>query len=82
LTKNIDELSKFTSVTKNVDLAGRLVYNEKNEETFNFGKHKGKLVKEVFSKEPSYFDWMMKGDFPAETKNVLTALRLKDFGSK
>jgi len=82
LPKNIDELSKFTSVTKNVDLAGRLVYNDKNEETFNFGKHKGKLVKEVFSKEPSYFDWMMKGDFPAETKNVLTALKLRDFGSK
>ena len=48
-------------------------------EVFNFGKHKGKTVSEVFTKEPSYYDWMMNGDFPAETKQVLTALRLRNF---
>ena len=49
-------------------LAGRIVFNEKGEEVFNFGKYKGKLVKEVFKTEPSYYDWMMKGDFATNTK--------------
>jgi DNA polymerase-3 subunit epsilon len=69
-------------MNKNVDLAGRIVFNEKNEEVFNFGKHKGRTVSDVFGKEPSYYDWMMQGDFPAETKQVLTALRLRGFNSK
>lgn len=62
---------------KMVDLAGRIVYNEKGEETFNFGKHRGKLVSEILQKEPSFYDWMMKGDFPLDTKRKLTKIRLK-----
>ena len=69
-------LSTLTARTRNVDLAGRIVYNEKNIEVFNFGKHKDKSVKEVFEKEPSYYNWMMQGDFPLYTKKVLTQIRL------
>jgi DNA polymerase III subunit epsilon len=69
-------LSTLTARTRNVDLAGRIVYNEKNVEVFNFGKHKDKSVKEVFEKEPSYYNWMMQGDFPLYTKKVLTQIRL------
>lgn len=69
-------LSKLTARTKNVDLAGRIVYNEHNIEVFNFGKHKDKSVKEVFEKEPSYYNWMMQGDFPLYTKKILTQIRL------
>lgn len=61
-----------------VDLAGRMVYNDKGEETFNFGKHRGKLVSEVLQKEPSFYDWMMKGDFPLDTKRRLTKIRLRN----
>jgi DNA polymerase-3 subunit epsilon len=43
-------LSTLTARTKNADLAGRIVFNEKGEEVFNFGKHKDKTVKEVFKK--------------------------------
>jgi len=82
LAKDVDGLSAFSAMNKNVDLAGRIVFNDKNEEVFNFGKHKGRTVSDVFSKEPSYYDWMMQGDFPAETKQVLTALRLRGFNSK
>jgi DNA polymerase-3 subunit epsilon len=78
LAKDVDGLHNFSSVNKNVDLAGRIVYNEKKEEVFNFGKHKGKTVREIFQREPSYYDWMMGGDFPLETKQVLTALRLRE----
>lgn len=79
LKNDIDFLSEFSSVTKNVDLAGRIVFNDKNEEVFNFGKYKGRPVAEVFKSDTSYYDWMMKGDFATNTKNVITALRLKMF---
>jgi DNA polymerase III subunit epsilon len=82
LQNNIDHLHEFSSKSNNVDLAGRIVYNEKGQEVFNFGKHKDKPVTDVFRIEPSYFDWMMKGDFPLYTKKVLTAIRLRDFNSK
>ncbi|CAN5545910.1 3'-5' exonuclease [soil metagenome] len=82
LPKDVDGLQQFTSMNQNVDLAGRIVFNEEKKEVFNFGKHKGKTVADVFGKEPSYYDWMMQGDFPAETKQVLTALRLRNFNSK
>jgi DNA polymerase-3 subunit epsilon len=82
LAKDVEGLHQFTAMTQNVDLAGRIIYNDKKEEVFNFGKHKGRLVSDIFSKEPSYFDWMMQGDFPAETKQVLTALRLRTFNNK
>ena len=50
-----------------VDLAGRMILNDEGKEVFNFGKHKGKLVTEVLQRTIVY-DWMMKGDFPLDTK--------------
>lgn len=60
-----------------VDLAARLVKNSKGEVVFNFGKHKGKSVREIFQKEPGYYDWMMKGDFALDTKRRLTQIKLE-----
>lgn len=82
LSNDIDFLAQFSSVNKNVDLAGRIVMNDAGEEVFNFGKYKGKSVRDVFKSEPSYYDWMMKGDFATNTKNVITQIRLKDFNGK
>lgn len=79
LKNDIDFLAEFSNVNKNVDLAGRIVYNEKGEEVFNFGKHKGKVVTAIFDLDKSYYDWMMKGDFSTNTKNVITQIRLKNF---
>lgn len=62
-----------------VDLAGRFVFNDKGIEVFNFGKHKGKAVTEVLNSERGYYDWMMKGDFPLDTKRRLTQIKLKNF---
>jgi len=79
LVNDINALSKeFSSFNNNVDFAGRIVLNEKGVEVFNFGKHKGKAVVEVFEKEPSYYAWMMKGDFPLNTKQVITKIRLRE----
>ncbi len=82
LKQDVDFLHEFTRMNDNVDLGGRIVFNDKKQEVFNFGKHKGKTVVEVLAKEPSYYDWMMNGDFPAETKKVLTGLRLRGLNSK
>jgi DNA polymerase III subunit epsilon len=76
VVNDVSKLSDFTAKSKNVDLAGRIVYNEKGQEVFSFGKHKDKPVTEVFTKEPSYYSWMMNGDFPLYTKKVITKIRL------
>lgn len=56
-----------------IDLAGRLAKNEKGEAVYNFGKHKGKTIKEVSKIEPGYFGWMTSDqtDFPRYTKECL-----------
>jgi DNA polymerase III subunit epsilon len=77
VVNDIQALNDLTARTKNADLAGRIVYNEKGEEVFSFGKHKDKSVIEVFTKEPSYYTWMMNGDFPLYTKKVITKIRLR-----
>jgi DNA polymerase III subunit epsilon len=68
---DVDALHDFTNLNKPVDFAGRLVYNEDGEPVFNFGKHKSKTVFQVFDEEPSYYSWMMNGDFPLYTKSRL-----------
>ncbi len=78
LENDMDFLSGFTTQTRNADFMGRIIYNEKNEEIFNFGKYKGKKVADVLHKDPSYYDWMMKGDFPLYTKKVLTRIKLRE----
>ncbi len=77
LKNEIESLSKFSSHTKNADFAGRVIFNSKNEEVFNFGKHRGKLVEDVFKKEPGFYTWMMNSDFPNYTKKVITAIKLR-----
>ncbi len=82
IVNDVKALSEFSHTSRNVDLIGHIVYNEKNIEVFNFGKHKGKAVTQVFKDEPSYYDWMMKGDFPLSTKKVLTRIKLKGFNNE
>lgn len=77
LGSDIDAIADFSSHTRNVDFMGRIVLNDKDVEVFNFGKHKGVPVETVFDKEPSYYSWMMNGDFPLNTKQVITAIKLR-----
>ena len=81
LVNDIDELSKeYGSFRNNVDFAGRFVMNDKGVEVFNFGKHRGKPVADILKREPSYYAWMMDGDFPLNTKQALTKIRLRELG--
>ena len=82
LENDVTFLSKFSSFNNNVDFAGRMVYNDKGQEVFNFGKHKGQLVTEVFASDPNYYAWMMNGDFPLNTKQKLTEIKLRGFNQK
>ncbi len=82
LINDVDKLSEFSAHAKTADFVGRIVYNDKDEEVFNFGKYKGQAVSSVLSKDPSYYSWMMNGDFPLYTKNVLTAIKLRGFNHK
>lgn len=74
LENDVEFLSKFSIRSNSLDYAGRIVLNEKDVPVFNFGKHKGKPVSSVFRAEPSYYSWMMNGDFTLDTKQVLTKL--------
>ncbi|MBE6312197.1 MAG: 3'-5' exonuclease [Bacteroidales bacterium] len=76
LENDVNFLSQYSSFTKNVDFAGRFVYDDKDNIVINFGKYKGRLLKEVLATDPSYYSWMMNGDFTLDTKKVLTNARL------
>lgn len=76
LEGSVDFLSEYSEMgNKMVDYAGRFVYNADGEPCFNFGKHKGKTIEEVLRREPSYYAWMMQGDFPRYTKKVLQEVK-------
>ena len=74
ILNDVEALHAFTNLNKPVDFAGRMVYNDHGVEVFNFGKHKGKAVEDVFKIEPSYYAWMQHGDFPLYTKRCLEKL--------
>ncbi len=77
VVNDVKALAEFSQVNKNVDLIGHIVMNDEGKEIINFGKHKGKIVADIFKKEPSYYDWMMRGDFPQYTKKVITKIKLR-----
>ncbi len=77
LGTDVDSISKFSSGGRNLDLAARIVLNDNDIPVFNFGKHKGRPVEEVLRREPSFYSWVMQGEFPKNTKDVLTQLRYR-----
>ena len=75
LKNDPEQLHQLTS-SRMIDLAGRMVLNAQGEATFNFGKHKSKKVLAILKEEPSYYDWIMNGDFSLDTKRRLTEIKL------
>ncbi len=80
LENNIEFLSKFSTQNNTVDFAGFIVYNDKGEEVFNFGKNKGVPVEKVLREQPGYFSWIINSEFPLYTKKVLTEIKLRGSG--
>lgn len=79
LPNDIEELSKFSSQTNNVDLAGRMIYDENGREVINFGKYKGRFAEDVLRTDPGYLSWIQQGDFPSDTKRAFMAIKLRGF---
>ena len=76
LQNDVAYLAKYSCQNRLVDYAGRIALNDDDEPVFNFGKHKGRRVVDVLAKEPSYYSWMMDGDFTLDTKQQLTRIKL------
>ena len=76
LENDVEKLAEFSTKTRNMDLAGRIVLNEAGKPVFNFGTHRGRLVVDVLEKEPGYYSWMEQGDFTLNTKRVLTQIKM------
>jgi DNA polymerase III subunit epsilon len=74
LGTTVDSILNCIGEEKIIDYARRFAYNDKGEEVFNFGKYKSMTTENVFKKDPQYYDWMMKGDFPMHTKKIATEL--------
>ena len=77
LQNDIQFLADYSKMSNNIDFAGRFVYDENGTEVVNFGKYKGKPVKDVLQKDPGYYGWIMQSDFTMNTKQVLTKLKFK-----
>ena len=96
LRNDMDELAEFSKTNNYVDFAGRIVWqdmvdgqgnvltdkdgNPRKHEVFNFGKYKGWDVMEALRRDPGYYSWIMTSDFTANTKQILTRIRLKSMG--
>lgn len=77
LENDIDFLAEYSRMGNGLDLAARIVRNDDGEPVFNFGKHKGEKVEDVFRKDPSFYSWIMQGEFAKNTKDVLQQLYFK-----
>ena len=75
IENDIDFLHNFSGQTKSVDLSGRMIFDSKGREIFNFGKHKGKIVTDVLRVDPGYYKWIMENDFALDTKRRLTQIK-------
>lgn len=75
LENDMEKIADLTNRNKNsIDNANRFVTINK-EACFNFGKYRGQTVKNVLKENPGYYSWMMQGDFPLNTKQVLTDIK-------
>jgi len=72
----VGALAEYASANRNVDIAGRMIFDDQGREVINFGKYKGRLAREVLERDPGYYSWIMQGDFPRNTKNAFTRVRL------
>ncbi len=77
LGNEVEKIAEYSSHNKNADFAGRLVFDDDNNIIVNFGKYKGQHLIAVLKKDPSYYDWVQKGDFPLYTKRIFTEVYIK-----
>jgi DNA polymerase-3 subunit epsilon len=71
LPKDMDALDRmFNPIDPfNADRSGRLRWVD-GELTVNFGKKKGTKVKELVKDDPGFLKWIIKNDFPQDTRQI------------
>lgn len=69
---NIEEIAAFSTYNElcQADISGKLLFDENNNLIYNFGKNKGKLVKD----DLDYARWMISTNFHQDTKALLQKL--------
>ena len=77
LPHDVAHLAEFARFNRNIDLAGRFVYDDKGTPVFNFSKHKGRSVEWVVKNDPGFISWMQQADFTQNTKQILAKLYLR-----
>lgn len=68
--KEIDIDEYCNEGVKTLDLAGKIGVNDKGEAFYTFGKCINVLVKD----DPGFAQWMLKNDFPSETKKIINQI--------
>lgn len=81
LENDVPFLSEFSNRFRAADFAGFIILNKEDVECFSFGKYKNKPVEEVLEKDPGYYGWIQKAEFPLYTKKILTAIKLRKLQS-
>lgn len=72
LPRDVEGLDDYCSPRQPdwVDRTGRLKW-QNGEVVLNFGKRQGEQLRKVMRSDPSFIAWMLRSDFPGDTKKVL-----------
>ncbi len=73
LPDNMDELDDYCNPRDPawVDRTGRLRWIN-GEAALNFGKKKGTTLRELVATDQGFIKWMLRSDFPADTREIVT----------
>ncbi|PPK85511.1 DNA polymerase-3 subunit epsilon [Neolewinella xylanilytica] len=71
---DMDAIADFCKDDRFLDATRRLKRGPDGQPLFNFGKHAGKAVADVFEREPSYLKWILDKDFSTEVKALVRAI--------
>lgn len=74
--RDVDAAAEYCKVDNRADLAGKIVMNENGEYIYNFGKSKGKSIKD----EPSFAEWMLKQQFITQNTKMVVRRIFAELG--
>ena len=72
LPRDMQQLDEYCSLREPnwADLMGRLKWVD-GEIVLNFGKKQGTPLRELVANEPGYLKWLLRSDFPSDTKQIV-----------
>ena len=70
LGTTVTDIAKFCKDDRWVDIAGRLHWKG-GEVAIGFGRKQGSLLKHMINEDRSYVDWILRGEFPEDTKEII-----------